>query len=211
MLIVEDDAWMREALEAALHWPESRLEHAASAATGRAVIEALRGGLFPDVALVDMGLPDMHGADVIRLLAACRPATSIVVFTVQEHRDVIVKAIRAGAHGYLLKSATIVEVLDGLLAASRGGAPLTPSVARMVIEALHRPGDSELAAEIERLTTRETEVLTLLGKGVTYAEAAKLLGIALGTVQSHVKVIYEKLQVNSKAEAATIAQRMGLL
>lgn len=211
VLVVEDDVWMREALEAALGWPESQLEHGASAGTGRDAIELIRRGIDVDVALVDMGLPDMHGSDVIRLLAARCPTTTIVVFTVQEHRDVIVEAIRAGAHGYLLKSTTIQEVLDGLRAAARGGSPMTPSVARMVIEALRGGRDSDVPTDVERLTARETEVLTLLGKGLTYAEAATTLGIALGTVQGHVKIIYEKLRVNSKAEAATLAQRMGLL
>lgn len=211
VLIVEDDAWMRDSLERALAWPSSRLSLAASAATGRQALTLIRGGLEADVALVDIGLPDMSGSEVLRVLRREAKGTVPVVFTVQDDPHTIFEAIRCGALGYLLKSAGIQDVLDGLVAAATGGSPMTPSIARLVIEALGKADDLDCDPEVEKLTPRETEVLTLLGKGLTYPRVAEVLGIGLGTVQGHVKRIYEKLQVNSKAEAATTAQRMGLL
>ncbi|MEM9188150.1 MAG: response regulator transcription factor [Myxococcota bacterium] len=211
VLIVEDDTWMRDSLARALAWPNSQLVLAASAATGREAIGHIEGEIRADVALVDMGLPDMRGGEVIRTLRAHAPDTVPVVFTVQDDPAVIMEAIKAGALGYLLKSATIQEVLDGLVAAARGGSPMTPSVARMVIDSLTRRDIYEDEPDRTVLTPRETEVLTLLGKGLTYPRVAEVLGIGLGTVQSHVKRIYDKLHVTSKAEAATTAQKMGLL
>jgi DNA-binding NarL/FixJ family response regulator len=153
----------------------------------------------------------MSGSEVLRVLRSEAKGTVPVVFTVQDDPRAIFEAIRCGALGYLLKSAGIQEVLDGLVAAAAGGSPMTPSIARLVIEALSKRDEVGDEPDVEVLTPRETEVLTLLGKGLTYPRVAEVLGIGLGTVQGHVKRIYEKLQVNSKAEAATTAQRMGLL
>lgn len=211
VFIVEDDAWLRDSLERALRWPGSNLEHVGSSNSGAQALALIADGLDTDVALIDMGLPDMRGSEVIRALRSSLPNAVPVVFTVHDDPAVIVEAIRSGALGYLLKSAPIQAVLDGLVSAADGGSPITPSVARLVIEAL-RSNDSfpdEPGREV--LTSREAEVLTLLSKGLTYSRVAETLGIGLGTVQSHVKRIYEKLQVSSKAEAATSAQRMGLL
>ena len=213
VLVVEDDEWLRDAVQHAIEWPNTGLVQVGSAASAVEAVDLLNGGLEPDVALVDLGLLEGSGLDVIRALRVARPQTASIVFTVRDEPAVILEAIRAGAQGYLLKSATIEVVLRGLLEAHEGGSPMTPSVARYVIDALrdqHRDGEPVRVAD-PPLTRRETEVLQFLAKGMTYAETARLLGIGLGTVQGYVKRIYEKLHVDSKAEAATVAQRMGLV
>jgi DNA-binding NarL/FixJ family response regulator len=212
VLIVEDERWVRESLEHALGWNDRALALAGSAATAKEALTLVERGLHFDVALVDLGLPDMPGADLIARLRKLRPSTVAVVFTVYDDAPHLFSALRAGAQGYLLKSSSVEKVLQGLREASEGGAPMTPSIARMVIEALREqaPG-RESPDDTARLTAREKEVLVLLAKGQTYSAVSNALSIGLGTVQGHVKRIYEKLSVDSKAEAATAAQRMGLI
>lgn len=212
VLIVEDERWVRESLEHALGWNDRALRHAGSASTAAEALRLVETGLAFDVALVDLGLPDMPGAELIARLRALRPGAITVVFTVFDDAPHLLSALRAGAQGYLLKSSSVEKVLSGLREAAHGGAPMTPSIARMVIEALREqiPG-AECADDAARLTPREKEVLVLLAKGQTYAAVSHALSIGLGTVQGHVKRIYEKLSVDSKAEAATAAQRMGLI
>jgi DNA-binding NarL/FixJ family response regulator len=211
-LIVEDERWVRESLEHALGWNDRALCHAGSAACAADALGLVESGLAFDVALVDLGLPDMPGAELIARLRALRPGAITVVFTVYDDAPHLLSALRAGAQGYLLKSSSVEKVLSGLREAAQGGAPMTPSIARMVIDALREqvPGTSS-PDDAARLTPREKEVLVLLAKGQTYAAVSGALSIGLGTVQGHVKRIYEKLSVDSKAEAATAAQRMGLI
>ena len=211
VLVVEDERWVRESLEHALGWNDRALCHAGSAATAAEALRLVESGLAFDVALVDLGLPDLPGAELIARLRALRPSAIAVVFTVYDDAPHLLAALRAGAQGYLLKSSSVEKVLNGLREAAQGGAPMTPSIARMVIDALREQIPGDCADDAARLTPREKEVLVLLAKGQTYAAVSSALSIGLGTVQGHVKRIYEKLSVDSKAEAATAAQRMGLI
>lgn len=205
VLVVEDDPWVRSSVLAAL----GADDRVASQAFGT-VAEALRaldGGVACDVALVDLGLPDGSGLDVLRRLARDRPDAASVAFTVFDDEETVLSALRAGARGYLLKSTPVGDLPGLLREAQGGGAPMTPVVARLVLDALvpaPQPGDEG------PLSPREREVLRLLARGHTYAAAGQALGIGLGTVQGHVKSIYHKLQVASKAEAALAAARLGL-
>jgi DNA-binding NarL/FixJ family response regulator len=212
VLIVEDERWVRESLEHALASNDGGLCHAGTAANATEALSLVEAGLVFDVALVDLGLPDLPGAELIARLRALRPGAIAVVFTVYDDAPHLLSALRAGAQGYLLKSSSVEKVLTGLREAAQGGAPMTPSIARMVINALREqvPGTAS-PDDGARLTPREKEVLVLLAKGQTYAAVSSALSIGLGTVQGHVKRIYEKLSVDSKAEAATAAQRMGLI
>jgi len=179
-----------------------------------------------DVAVIDLGLPDMTGAELARRLAAIDRPPEIIVLTAHGERSMALEALRAGACGYLLKG-TPGEVPAAVRIAAAGGSIIAPAIARYLLDEVRvarRPGESASLEEAGRsvpnggaepdgrtpLTRREREVLGLLAKGITYEEAARMLGISLGTIQSHVKSLYRKLEVTSKAEAAAEAVRRGL-
>lgn len=166
-----------------------------------------------DVVVVDLQLPDISGAELTREIASMERAPAIVVLTAHGERAVALEALKAGANGYLLKGAP-AELPKAVRVAASGGSQIAPAIARYLLEevrGLEGPPDAEEEEESRvELTRRETEVLTLLAKGLTYEDAARVLGISLGTVQSHVKSLYRKLEVSSKAEAAAEAVRRGL-
>lgn len=203
VLLVEDDDDVRDSLEFLLtEAPDVDL--VGSFRTGGDAVEALEAGLRAHVALVDLGLPDMRGQDLIRDLRGLDPALDAVVLTIHEDRDNLMDAFRAGATGYLLKDSAYEHVVARVQEAHAGGAPMSPSIARRVV--------AELGTESKSpLTPREGEVLELLTRGFSYREAGRALGIGVGTVQGHIKAIYRKLEVSSKAEATAEAYRRGLV
>ena len=209
VLIVDDSRSVRTSLTRLVSWSSGEgLGLAGAFATGgEAMAYVAAGGAF-DVALVDLGLPDVPGTRVLSELRRLRPGACLVAFTVEDDPVAILAAIRAGARGYLLKGTPPDRLLAAIREAAVGGAPLTPRIARTVLDAL---GTVAPAAPLEDLTPREAEVLERLARGETYAEVARRLGIGLGTVQSHVKSIYKKLEVGSKTEAAAVALSRGLV
>lgn len=157
-------------------------------------------------AIVDVELPDVHGAHAIRAIRRALPGCPVLVLTRSARPEDVLEALRAGACGYLLKPVEPQRVVEAVGEALAGGAPLEPRIARLVVDSFVRFDD-----ELDVLTLREREVLGLLAKGHLYADVADSLSIRLGTVQAHVKSIYSKLEVSSKAEAAAIAARLGLV
>lgn len=165
----------------------------------------------PDVLIVDLGLPDGSGLDLIAELAERDPAIAILVLTVFGDEQKLIHAFERGARGYLLKDETSIGLVDAIEQILAGGAPISPAIARFLVSRLVREQpDSRLAPE-SQLTTRETEVLCLAAKGYNHAEVAKLLGLSANTVASYTRRIYEKLEVHSRAEALYEAGRMGLI
>lgn len=210
--LVEDDPRTRERLVQALaRAPRLSLAHAA--ATVGDMVGWLRANSV-DVLLVDLGLPDGSGLEVIRQCRALSPVTEVMVITMFGDEAHMMNAFEAGARGYLLKDGTEDDLAQHVLSLSAGGSPMTPVIARQLLARL-APGPSPStqggAALAEALTAREQDILAKLARGYTYAEAAELLCIAPSTVQSHVKNIYSKLAVHSKAEAIFEARQMGLL
>ncbi|MCC6902379.1 MAG: response regulator transcription factor [Polyangiaceae bacterium] len=204
VLVVDDDPDVRESLEQLLRVAPT-VELAGAFARATTAVEACRAGLVADVALVDLGLPDLPGHELIRSLRSLWSETAIVVLTVHEDRESLLRAFRAGATGYLLKDTPFEDLIAHLRVARAGGAPMSPTIARRIVDELRRP----LAHN--PLTSKESEVLELLTRGLSYAETGRALGIGVGTVQSHIKAIYRKLEVSSKAEATAEAYRRGLL
>jgi DNA-binding NarL/FixJ family response regulator len=164
---------------------------------------------YPDVVLVDIGLPGMSGIEGIRVMKTLCPHAQFLVLTVYDDDNRIFDAMCAGACGYLLKKTPPPRILDALRELHAGGAPMSPEVARRVIALFRqvRPPDQ---AEYT-LTAQETRVLRLLGEGHHYKTAAADLGITVNTLSFHVRRIYEKLQVHSKSEAVAKALRDGIL
>jgi DNA-binding NarL/FixJ family response regulator len=164
---------------------------------------------LPDVALVDIGLPGMSGIEGIHRLKALYPDLVLLMLTVYDDDDRIFGALCAGANGYLLKKTPPARLLESLREAAAGGAPMTPEVARRVIELfrdVHPPEPADY-----HLTPHELRVLKLLVDGHNYKTAAEELGVSVNTVAFHMKKVYEKLQVHSKSEAVAKALKHHLV
>jgi len=210
--LVEDDETTRQRLVQALAGTP-RIELRLAAADARQILDWL-GTNRVDVLLVDLGLPDRSGLDVIRWCRQHQPAAEVMVVTMFGDEANMIQAFEAGAHGYLLKDGSEADLARHVLALHSGGSPMTPLIARQLLERLPAstgaPPASPLGATA-LISTREQQLLQMLARGYTYAEAAQLLGVTHSTVQSHVKSIYSKLSVHSKTEAIFEARQMGLL
>lgn len=157
------------------------------------------------LALVDLGLPDGNGIELIREIVDEDPGAMVVVSTIYEDDATLVQALSAGAQGYLLKDEDDRSVARRLALAEQGEVPVSPAIARRLL--LQFRNDVPSAA---RLSSREIDVLRLIGRGLKSSEAAAVLGISQQTVTTHVKAIYRKLEIGSRAEAALEARRRGL-
>lgn len=206
-LVVEDipatRLWLSEALASA--FPGIVIESAGTLAAALALIERQAF----EVALVDLDLPDGSGLEAIAALRRRSPATAAVVTTIFDDDAHVFPAMQAGAQGYLLKEQPRERFIAGLQGILRGDPPLSPAIARRMIAHFNAAGTAE-DGEIA-LTPRETEVLRLVAKGFTQQEIAGHLGLSRHTVVDHVKSLYRKLNVSSRAEAALAATRRGLV
>ncbi len=165
----------------------------------------------PDLFLLDIGLPDGIGYTFIPQIKARSGARALIISTFGD-RDTVVKAIQAGADGYLLKDSSPAVILDGIAATLDGGAPVSPSAAIYLLGFLRAGPETTAPAAVSaehRLSARETELLQAFAKGQSYKEAARTLAISPHTVGTHVKSIYRKLEVNSRSDAIREAQRTG--
>lgn len=220
VLIVEDEPeFMRRFSTAVLG--DAGLGLVAAVSTGAAGI-AMLDLERPDVLLVDLGLPDISGVDVIRHAALRHPQCDVLVITMFGDDDHVVASIEAGASGYLLKDASVERIATSIHELHAGGAPISPGIARRVLARFRlavkpaeavEPGSAEAASgtSTSPLTQRETELLRLTAKGLTFENIGELLGISPHTVVAHVKKIYRKLAVHSRGEAVYEASQMGLL
>jgi DNA-binding NarL/FixJ family response regulator len=161
------------------------------------------------LALVDIGLPDGSGIELIKELAVRHPGVMPVVTTVYDDDGHLFEALAAGAQGFILKDEETDVLARSLRGIERGEPPLSPAVAHRILN--HFRQAAQPARDAISLTGRETEVLSLLGRGLTIAEAAKRLGLTENTVAGYVKTIYQKLNISSRAEAALEAHRRGLV
>ncbi|MBS0454199.1 MAG: response regulator transcription factor [Proteobacteria bacterium] len=211
--LVEDDPGMREALERVIRAePSLRFAYGASTATEMLAWFAAHP---VDVLLVDLGLPDRPGLEVIRACRELQPACATMVLTIFGDEVNMLSAFEAGASGYLLKDGTEADLAAHILSLHAGGSPMSPSIARKLLVRWRGQGPSAQPAAgtegADTLSPRETEVLSLIARGFTYAEVASRMGVLLSTVQSHVRNIYGKLDVHNKAEALFEARQLGIL
>ncbi len=219
VLIVEDDSAFRARYTAMLA-NDASFEVVASVGTGAEGL-AMLDLKQPDILLVDLGLPDFSGIEVIRHATQTLPACECMVVTVFGDEEHVLASIEAGASGYLLKDASEESFLAGIGELMNGGSPISPIIARRLLKRFHAeplsPAISVDAPDADgelmgvALSDREREILLLASKGFNYPEMGKLMGISPHTVTSHVKKIYRKLAVHSRGEAVFEANRMGLI
>jgi DNA-binding NarL/FixJ family response regulator len=179
----------------------------------------------PSVLLVDLGLPDQSGLEVIRLCKAMKPQTEIMVVTMFGDEANMIRAFEAGASGYLLKDGDESELAEHVRTLDAGGSPMSPIIARQLLTRLGG-GTAQTQATLSKsfqpeqpakpstpklLTEREEQVLQFLSRGYTYSELAKEMSVTINTVQTHIRALYTKLEVHSKSEALFEAKQLGLL
>ena len=212
--VVEDDDHYRGSLEILLAL-EPGFELAGSHAEASGLVTHVtclpHGAPVPwDLTLMDIDLPGMSGIDATRAIKSARPETKIVMLTAFEDPAKILAAIRAGADGYLLKRAGVSEVIEQLRVVAGGGAPMTPGIARSVLDLLREGTAPRRSPPVLELSERERAVLGALVRGLAYKQAAAELDLSIDTVRTYIRRIYTKLQVHSATEAVAKALRENL-
>jgi DNA-binding NarL/FixJ family response regulator len=232
VLVVEDEpAFLKRFSDAVLGDERLRLVGAVSAvASARALLDID----VPDVVLTDLGLPDGSGIEVIRHAFARRPDCDVLVITMFGDDAHVTDSIAAGATGYLLKDALPGGIAEAILQVHAGGSPISPGIARRVLQRFRAAATAQPAAapalgataiaaaastvapagtapQPSPLSEREAEILRLVAKGLGFAAVSEVLGISQNTVITHIKRIYRKLAVHSRGEAVYEAQALGLL
>jgi len=198
IVLVEDDHKTRRSLTELLRG-ESRVNCVGAYPNGEVAVREIPL-LKPEVALVDINLPGISGIECVERLKKVLPKLQVLMLTKYEESDLIFSSLRAGASGYLLKKMLTVELISAIEQVYAGGSPMTMQIARKVVD--HFNQIKSPAADLEKLTPREHEVLALLAKGFLYKEISDQLGISLHTFRSHQRAIYDKLHVHSRTEAA---------
>jgi DNA-binding NarL/FixJ family response regulator len=198
--LVEDDAILRKLL-AELLLKSGEVELAGVWGSGEeALVEFKKHS--PEVVLVDLGLPGISGEECLQAFSALSPGTALVVLSAHDDSQRVFASLRAGANGYLLKSAAPADLLSGIKAAVAGGTPLSPEVAALVIAAFRsQPAERSEPIPLPGLAPRERQILELLAKGQVPKEVASTLSISYETVRDYLKQIYKKLHVRSRTEA----------
>ncbi|MEV0263831.1 response regulator transcription factor [Streptomyces sp. NPDC050617] len=214
VLLADDEAMIRHGVRLILRHADG-IDVVAEAADGRRAVEEAAAHR-PDVALVDIRMPGRDGLAAIRPLLALDPAPRVVMLTTFGDEENVLRALRDGASGFLLKDEGPQELISAVRAAAAGDAVLSPGVTGSVIARMLRGGasraDDPAARDerIARLTGREREVLAMLGEGLSNQDVAERLAIGIGTVKTHVGAILEKTGSTSRVQAALLAHRAGL-
>jgi DNA-binding NarL/FixJ family response regulator len=206
LLLVDDHRMLREGLRRALE--ERGLEVVGEASDGT---EALRLALElrPDVVLMDVSMPGTDGIDATRSIMQADGRQRVVMLTMHNDGDVVDRAIRAGASGYLTKDCSIGEVVEAVQIAANGDMALSPKLAAAMLEAARNEQSAGIGERL--LTQREEEVLQLIADGCSTGEVASRLYISAKTVKNHLASIYEKLDARDRTQAVLMAVRMGIV
>ena len=211
VVVVEDDEATRKMLIAALE-ADADYKVVAEFGEGGAALASLKE-IKPDLVLIDLGLPDISGIQVIQEIAKTHPKCDVLVITTFGDDHSIFSAFEAGARGYLLKGVTAEELRRDVRHLRDGGSPLSPSVARKLLERLSAKKSDQIASQNKEssLTPREVEILQFIGQGFSYNETAVHCKITNATVHAHLKSIYRKLAVHSNTEAIYEGRRRKII
>lgn len=202
--LVEDNSLTRETLKLLLSGEPSVLS-VETYETGEELLADLEH-TSPNVLLVDLDLPGMHGIELIQHVKYFTPQTEIMVYTIFEDRENVFAAIKAGASGYILKGSSPRELIESLQSLHQGGAPMSPKIARKIIREFQQAEEEE-----NPLSHKERNVVRCIELGLSYKEIAERLCISPHTVHTHIKNIYEKLQANGRRDALSRARKLGII
>lgn len=197
VVIVEDDNELRHLLEKLIN-KQQDMQVVKNFANGRAFINEFKA-LDVDVVIMDINMPGKTGIECISETKHIHPHVQFLISTSFENHEYIFQAMCAGATGYMLKSSRTSELLDAIRLISEGGSPMSIQIARLVVSSFQ--ADKKSTASINELSTREKEIIHWLAQGMIYKEIGDKLFISPQTVRTHIRNIYEKLQVKSKTEA----------
>jgi DNA-binding NarL/FixJ family response regulator len=213
-VVIDDELIVRHALRQLLG--DSEIEIVGEASKGETGVAAVLDSV-PDVAMVDLNLPDISGIEVTQRIATMAPATNIVILTASDAQKDVVESIRAGAIGYVLKGAEPVEIVDGVRRVAAGEPVLSSNIVSKLLEVIRAgktrdftPEDAVTGARAI-LTEREFRILELLGKGKDNAAIAEELQVSPYTVKNHVASILAKLHLENRVQAAVEAAHLGLV
>ncbi|HMP83010.1 MAG TPA: response regulator transcription factor [Verrucomicrobiota bacterium] len=195
--IVEDDEGIRASL-ASLIKRAPALKLAGEYPDGETALKEIPRKP-PDVVLMDINMPGIKGVECVRQLKSAVPDVQFLMLTVYEDSDSLFNSLKAGASGYLLKRTAFARLVDSIHDVHSGGSPMSPQLARRVVQFFSRPNEGE--SPVARLTPGEKEFLDQLSKGYAYKEIADRMKISIDTVRSYVRAVYEKLHVHSRTEA----------
>ncbi|MFG1921876.1 response regulator [Cryptosporangium sp. NPDC048952] len=212
VLLADDEALVRAGVRAILT-SDREIEVVAEVATGGEAVELARAHR-PDVAVLDIRMPGLDGLSAARDIRTATPDTAVAMLTTFGDDAFVARALDVGATGFMLKASDPRELIAGVRAVSNGGAYLSPSVAIRVLAELKRGdlGRGALArARIERLTSRERDVLAMVGTGLSNGQIAGRLFVVEGTVKTHVSAIFDKLGVQNRVQAAIVAYEADLV
>jgi DNA-binding NarL/FixJ family response regulator len=205
LLLVDDHRMLRESLRRSLE--ASGLSVVAEAADGEEAVR-LAVALEPAVALMDVSMPGMDGVEAARLIRAGAPRTRVVMLTMHADDEVLARALRAGADGYLVKDCSIEEVVATVTAVAAGETTVSAGLAASMLDEVRRLA---VPAATELVTRREEEVLQLIADGYATSEVAERLYISQKTVKNHLASIYQKLDARDRTQAVLRAVRMGII
>jgi DNA-binding NarL/FixJ family response regulator len=205
LIIVEDDPILLESLKLILGG-EAGITVAGAFGSAEDALRALRKS-SPEVMLTDLGLPGMSGIELIKKAKDDMPSLEIMTHTVFEDRENVFAAIQAGASGYILKGSSPREIVEAIHEIHKGGAPMSPKIARKVI---HEFQDENVEDQYI-LSQRERDIVKCIEQGLTYKEISLRLKISSHTVHTHIKNIYEKLQAKDRGEALVKARKTGII
>jgi DNA-binding NarL/FixJ family response regulator len=207
VLIVDDHPVTRDGLRTAFNMADE-IDVVGEAASGEEALQVV-DQTEPDIVFMDVRMPGMNGIQATRLIREQHPDTRVILFTIDESRASVAEAIQAGVSGYLLKDASVGELINAARQAMAGKAVIHPSLTQAFIEEVQlvdRPTTAEAP-----LSPREVEILQKIAYGATTKEVADQLGISFHTVKTHLERIFEKLGANDRAQAVAIAIREGLV
>ena len=203
--IVEDDEPIRQGIQTFLNKQEGMVSYL-SVGSVEDLLRSLRSDNLPDVLLMDIGLPGMSGIDGIRIIKSEYESIDIIVFSVYNDSQKIFDSLCAGATGYLLKNTPLEEIREAIILLAQGGSPMSPQIARKVIELLV-PQNKKKEPTNTPLSLKEKEIVTGLVDGLSYKLIADRMSISIETVRFHIKNIYRKLHVHCKAEVISKSLR----